>query len=528
MHSWLFIRKFWLFSKVASVFWQQLNNAGDMLVFRRLNRLSTKRLQISKILSLKLIMPSELVKPQSLKSDTRLFKWAVIGVFVAGASYLALRRYRVVYCEENGCDPRDPLDLFVDQIRSKIDLDLSDLQSDLKSKLDTFGSEFWDTVQDKIMDAKMKEALDFILAILENLKEFDMPNIEYNVPRLILLFLVKRTQEYKVTKSSLEDQIPVKLSHIEFEESKRIGQFALNVYGATWAWKGDEVKVAEKMGMGINDKVLMTWFQDQDGDDFCPKFMIFTDEATKSIVLAIRGTFSLADVIVDVICDEEKYLDGYAHRGILKGSQKIMKESQETLKAAFQTHPDHKLVITGHSLGAGTAVLITMGILKNLYSVVPKGTKIQCLALAPPPVYRARKSPKIFKDNIDIFINGNDVVPRLSLANMAKLLAMLRAFDKVDLNIQDYLKILAGIEEPEVTDNLEKFSQILDGVEQDKFPNMQHHGRIFYLRRLQEGHFKIYDTPGNFFSDSLLLFENMISDHLQPYYEEAFSKVKLD
>merc|ERR1711953_1330962 len=449
-------------------------------------------------------MPSELVKPQSLKSDTRLFKWAVIGVFVAGASYLALRRYRVVYCEENGCDPRDPLDLFVDQIRSKINLDLSDLQSDLKSKLDTFGSEFWDTVQDKVMDAKMKEALDFILAILENLKEFDMPNIEYNVPRLILLFLVKRTQEYKVTKASLEDQIPVKLSQIEFEESKRIGQFALNVYGATWAWKGDEVKVAEKMGMGIND------------------------EATKSIVLAIRGTFSLADVIVDVICDEERYLDGYAHRGILKGSRKIMKESQETLKAAFQSHPDHKLVITGHSLGAGTAVLITMGILKNLYSVVPKGTKIQCLALAPPPVYRARKSPKIFKDNIDIFINGNDVVPRLSLANMAKLLAMLRAFDKVDLNIQDYLKILAGIEEPEVIDNLEKFSQILDGVEQDKFPNMQHHGRIFYLRRLQEGHFKIYDTPGNFFSDSLLLFENMISDHLQPYYEEAFSKVKLD
>ena len=82
-------------------------------------------------------------------------------------------------------------------------------------------------------------------------------------------------------------------------------------------------------------------------------------------VLAIRGTFSLADVIVDVICDEEKYLDGYAHRGILKGSQKIMKEAQGTLELAFQTHPDHKLVITGHSLGAGTAVLITMKIKKS-------------------------------------------------------------------------------------------------------------------------------------------------------------------
>ena len=283
-----------------------------MIVFRRLTRLSNKRLELPKILSLKVIMPSELVKPQSLKSDTRLFKWAVIGVFVAGASYLALRQYRVVYCEEEGCDPRDPLDLFVDQIRSKIDLDLSlkDFKFDLQSKLDTFGSEFWDTVQDKIMDAKMKEALDFILAILENLKEFDMPDIQYNVPRLILLALVKRTQEYKVTKSNLEHQAPsVKLSHIEFEESKRMGQFALNVYGATWAWMGDEDKVAKKMGMGDNDKVLMTWFQDQDGDDFCPKFMIFTDEASKSI-----GNFHLKKFVKLCLHSKSLHFDEFFHR----------------------------------------------------------------------------------------------------------------------------------------------------------------------------------------------------------------------
>ena len=501
---------------------------GDMI----LTRLSNSK-TLLKVLSWKVIMSTpQIVKPQSIKSDTRLFKWAVIGVFVAGASYLALRKYRVIHCEEAGCDPRDPLDLFVDQIKAKIDLDLSDLKSDLndfktdlKTKLDTFGTEFWDTVQDKIMDAKMKEALDFIVTILENLKQFDMPDIEYNVPRLILLALVKRTQEYKLGKFN-QDHQPVKFDQAEFEESKRIGQFALNVYGATWAWMGDESNVATKMNMGTNDKVLMTWFQDQQ-DDFCPKFMIFTDESTKSIVLAIRGTFSLADVIVDIICDEEQYLDGYAHRGILKGSQKIMKEAQNTLQSAFEAYPDYKLVVTGHSLGAGTAVLITMGILKQQYPVVPKSTQIKCLALAPPPVYRARKSPKTFQENIDIFINGNDCVPRLSLANMAKLLAMLRAFDKVELNVQDYLKILAGIEDSEVTEKLEEFSQILDGVDQDQFPNMQHHGKIFYFKR-EADHFKIYDTPGNFFSESLLLFENMVLDHLQPYYEEAFSKAKID
>ena len=39
------------------------------------------------------------------------------------------------------------------------------------------------------------------------------------------------------------------------------------------------------------DKVIYTWFEDKEGDDHCPKFMIFTDESSKSVVLAVRGTY---------------------------------------------------------------------------------------------------------------------------------------------------------------------------------------------------------------------------------------------
>ena len=96
------------------------------------------------------------------------------------------------------------------------------------------------------------------------------------------------------------------------------------------------------------DKVIYTWFEDKEGDDHCPKFMIFTDESSKSIVLAVRGTYSLADVIVDIICDEEKFLDGYAHRGILKGANRIMKESGDILKEAL-AGDNYTLLILGAS-----------------------------------------------------------------------------------------------------------------------------------------------------------------------------------
>ena len=44
------------------------------------------------------------------------------------------------------------------------------------------------------------------------------------------------------------------------------------------------------------DKVIYTWFDDKEGDDHCPKFMIFTDESSKSVVLAVRGTYRWVSV----------------------------------------------------------------------------------------------------------------------------------------------------------------------------------------------------------------------------------------
>ena len=91
----------------------------------------------------------------------------------------------------------------------------------------------------------------------------------------------------------------VQMSINEFEDAKRMAQFAINVYPSSWSWLGDPQdtkKVAQKMGLTDQDQVLFTWFDNTVGDT-CPNFIIFTDEKSKSIVLAIRGTFSLADVV---------------------------------------------------------------------------------------------------------------------------------------------------------------------------------------------------------------------------------------
>ena len=84
---------------------------------------------------------------------------------------------------------------------------------------------------------------------------------------------------------------------------------------------------------------------------------------------------------------DENFLDGFAHFGILKGALKILKVTKDVLIKLLEEHPTYKLVVTGHSLGAGTAVLITLEILLGKDPFVSPH-RVKCIALAPPPGLR--------------------------------------------------------------------------------------------------------------------------------------------
>ena len=75
--------------------------------------------------------------------------------------------------------------------------------------------------------------------------------------------------------------------------------------------------------------------------------MIFTNSTSKSVVLAISGTDSSRDAMVDFKAEEIKFLDGFAHRGMAESSHRILREAGPTLKETMQTYPDFRLVITG-------------------------------------------------------------------------------------------------------------------------------------------------------------------------------------
>ena len=80
----------------------------------------------------------------------------------------------------------------------------------------------------------------------------------------------------------------------------------------------------------------------------------------------------------------------------------------------FQKYPTYHLVITGHSLGAGAAVLLSM-LLK------PRYPKVRCFAFSPPGGLLSKAAARFTETFCLSVIVGDDLVPRLSLDTLESL-----------------------------------------------------------------------------------------------------------
>jgi alpha-beta hydrolase superfamily lysophospholipase len=53
-----------------------------------------------------------------------------------------------------------------------------------------------------------------------------------------------------------------------------------------------------------------------------------------------------------------RHSDGYAHWGMLSAAEWFATNELKSVRAILDEHPGYRLVLTGHSLGAGTACLL--------------------------------------------------------------------------------------------------------------------------------------------------------------------------
>nr|XP_020495794.1 sn1-specific diacylglycerol lipase beta [Labrus bergylta] len=151
-------------------------------------------------------------------------------------------------------------------------------------------------------------------------------------------------------------------------------------------------------------------------------FFVALDHKREAVLVAVRGTLSLKDVLTDLSAECENLpIEGvtgacYAHKGMCQAAGYIYKKlvNDGILNQAFSIAPEYKLVITGHSLGAGTASLLAI-LLRNSFPT------LQCYAFSPPGGLLSKALADYSKDFVVSIVLGKDLVPRLSIPNMEDL-----------------------------------------------------------------------------------------------------------
>ncbi|XP_021725563.1 uncharacterized protein LOC110692792 [Chenopodium quinoa] len=159
-----------------------------------------------------------------------------------------------------------------------------------------------------------------------------------------------------------------------------------------------------------------------------PAFTIISDHGNKCFLLLIRGTHSIKDTLTaatgavvpfhhSVLHDGgiSNLILGYAHCGMVAAARWIAKLSTPCLIKALNDNPDYNIKVVGHSLGGGTAALLTY-----IFREQKEFSSSTCVSFAPAAcmTWELAESGKHF---ISTVINGADLVPTFSTTSIDAL-----------------------------------------------------------------------------------------------------------
>lgn len=281
-------------------------------------------------------------------------------------------------------------------------------------------------IPESIMDAKMKSALRDISKIGAEMdrKLSATGKLSHNfLLNIAILRLYTKTKSMTETKDdcyedcSLDDEL--------FAQSMHYLRYSDLSYSQLPRIAERDVIIHELNDKGKASNIHM------------PRYIVFFDHLTRSIVVAIRGTASMSDIITDMAIQSEPFVHNgvsmVAHSGIAQAAQTLLGSVQTAIIDARRRkggkYSQYGVVVTGHSLGAGTACLLGLR-LSEQTGIGTDPMDVTVFAFAPPPVL-SEPSYRSANCTIHAFVNNADLVPRCCKREIMKMLLTVGLIDKM-------------------------------------------------------------------------------------------------
>jgi hypothetical protein len=214
-------------------------------------------------------------------------------------------------------------------------------------------------------------------------------------------------------------------------------------------------------------------------------------------------------------------------------AERVWEAAGLTVLKMLRQHKDYGFVITGHSLGAGTASLLNILCHRKGGELVD-GRRTRCFAYAPPPVFTPLELvPKAVK-SCTSYIHEEDAVPFLSIDSVRRCFASVGVVEKYTQKAKwlPRLKVSWGLATPD--------QALLDDVAigNTKRPAPKAGAPLLVIPcasvvwMREKGDSGKYDAkvcdPRRLATLGISVGPNMLLDHTPPRYEHAFHNLEED
>ncbi|KAJ1422206.1 Alpha/Beta hydrolase protein [Ochromonadaceae sp. CCMP2298] len=212
-------------------------------------------------------------------------------------------------------------------------------------------TDFISWIPDSLVDLRLKNSLRDLISLVDKvLSRIDRAPTHPTAVNLALLRLYALQNQTIIQNLNVGSRISI--SDEFAAEANLFFQYAVKAYSAQPAI--------------IKDDILLNNLQDGASNIKMPRYVISLDHLARRIVVSVRGTASFSDIMTDLYIEASPFLEPhrglFAHHGMAESAEALLQPVTDVIRSVWRKkiYSKYRVVVTGHSLGAGTACLLAL------------------------------------------------------------------------------------------------------------------------------------------------------------------------